>query len=52
MFPAGEIWSVVIESPKNPKTYASLISLIYGNYLAMALKNGGSWIYVDSAFHW
>ena len=30
IFPAGEMWSVVIESPKLAKTKASLTSLIYG----------------------
>jgi hypothetical protein len=44
MFPAGEIWSVVIESPKEAKQYASVISLISGRDFSTLLKKGGSWI--------
>ena len=32
ILPAGEIWSVVIESPNNAKTFAPVISSIFGNY--------------------
>ncbi len=44
IFPAGEIWSVVIESPNNANTYAFYILDIFGNYFSATLKKGGSWI--------
>lgn len=47
ILPAGEIWSVVIESPNTAKMWAFYIFLITGNYLSAPLKKGGSWIYVD-----
>lgn len=47
MFPAGEMWSVVIESPKIAKMWASLIDDKWGNYFSTLLKKGGSWMYVE-----
>lgn len=49
MFPAGEMWSVVIESPKT----ARILALTTGYngvsaWLALS-KKGGLWIYVDSS---
>ena len=44
IFPAGEIWSVVMESPNRAKICASVMGCIFANYFYASLKNGGSWI--------
>src|SRR5690625_3922987 len=49
--PAGEIWSVVIESPKYPNTLKLSKGLIVSGSLDKPSKNGGFWIYVDSSDH-
>jgi len=51
IFPAGLIWSVVIELPKFNKQYALFINLTCLVSLVNVLKNGGLWIYVDLSFH-
>jgi len=51
ILPAGEIWSVVIESPKFNKQYPFAISGIDLGAISVYLKNGGSWIYVEVPFH-
>ncbi len=50
IFPAGLIWSVVIESPNDAKTYAEVISLILGKSSWVEEKKGGLCIYVDESF--
>src|SRR5580704_10325455 len=44
--PAGEMWSVVTESPKIPSALAPLISPILPGCIEKFSKNGGSWMYV------
>ena len=41
MLPAGEMWSVVIESPKMPITRALWMSLIEPTCIVMPSKYGG-----------
>lgn len=41
MFPAGEIWSVVIESPKYKRTFKFLNSLGATGFLEKLSKYGG-----------
>ena len=41
MDPAGEIWSVVIESPKRASTFAPLISTGSSTFKEKSLKKGG-----------
>merc|ERR1719253_951485 len=47
ILPAGEMWSVVIESPTFRSAYALLMSLTAGGSIVMSWKNGGLWMYVD-----
>ncbi len=42
MTPAGEMWSVVIESPSTASARAPTMSVIGGGSGVMLLKNGGS----------
>ena len=42
--PAGEMWSVVVESPTITRHRASLIAAIGGGSTGMSTKNGGSWM--------
>lgn len=44
ILPAGEIWSVVIESPKLQRTYALLMFFNLGNCKSVDWKNGGLWM--------
>src|SRR5258708_2059948 len=46
MLPAGEMWSVVTESPKIPRAHAARMSVIVPGFIEKASKNGGSWMYV------
>ena len=50
--PAGEMWSVVTESPKMPSAFAPLISAIVPGDIEKPAKNGGSWMYVDLVSNW
>ena len=50
IFPAGEIWSVVIESPKFRRHLALTKFVIWGSSKFIYEKKGGLWIYVES-FH-
>lgn len=47
MLPAGEMWSVVIESPNTAKIFAFYIGFNWAGSFADPSKNGGLWIYVD-----
>src|ERR1041384_8249858 len=49
--PAGEIWSVVTESPTYIRHLAPLIGLIAAGFSAIPSKNGGFWMYVLLASH-
>ena len=49
--PAGEMWSVVIESPSFSKTLAFSILLIGFGVSDKSVKNVGSRMYVDSSSH-
>ena len=51
MFPAGEIWSVVTESPKIASTRAPEISTTGVGCLGIPSKYGGLRTYVDLASH-
>ena len=42
--PAGEMWSVVTESPKASRTRAPRIGSIGPGSADMSIKNGGSWM--------
>jgi hypothetical protein len=44
MLPAGEMWSVVIESPNTAKMYAFLMGCNVGSSFWTGLKKGGSWM--------
>ncbi len=45
ILPAGEIWSVVIESGRFNKQYAFLTGwTVVGTSLLIPVKNGGKWI--------
>lgn len=44
IFPAGEIWSVVIESPNTAKMFAYLIGLSGSSSRFEPSKKGGRWI--------
>ena len=41
MEPAGEMWSVVIESPNMPRTFAPVIARTPGGVIVMPSKYGG-----------
>ncbi len=41
MLPAGEMWSVVIESPKRPRQRAPWMSVIGAGCIVMPSKYGG-----------
>ena len=49
--PAGEMWSVVTESPKAASTRAPRIGWIGPGSAARSTRNGGSWMYVLAASH-
>src|SRR5687768_3506528 len=49
--PAGEMWSVVIESPNFPSTRAPRIGRTPGGSSVMPSKKGGFFTYVDRASH-
>ncbi|CAB4542393.1 unannotated protein [freshwater metagenome] len=51
MFPAGEMWSVVTESPKIARTRAPVISVTGVGFAGMPSKYGGLRTYVDCASH-
>ena len=42
--PAGEMWSVVTQSPKMPSARAPLISAMLPGCIEKFAKNGGSWM--------
>jgi hypothetical protein len=44
MFPAGDIWSVVMESPMFNKQYPSTMSFILTGSGYSVWKKGGLWI--------
>src|ERR1017187_10356288 len=46
MLPAGEMWSVVTESPKTPSAHAPSMLVIVHGCIEKSSKKGGSWIYV------
>src|SRR5690349_7560067 len=46
MLPAGEMWSVVIESPSNARHLAPAIGRIPGGDMVMPSKYGGFFTYV------
>lgn len=50
ILPAGEMWSVVMESPKNKRQYALVILGIGLGLISMEEKKGGLWMYVDFSF--
>ena len=45
--PAGEMWSVVTESPKMPSTRAPLMTATAAGVIEKPSKNGGLAMYVD-----
>ena len=47
MFPAGEMWSVVTESPSSASTRAPLMSPETAGVIVMPSKYGGLRTYVD-----
>jgi hypothetical protein len=49
--PAGEMWSVVIESPNMPSTRAPAIGCTPGGVIVMPSKYGGCFTYVDLSSH-
>jgi hypothetical protein len=49
MLPAGEMWSVVIESPYMPRTRAPVIGRTPGGSIVIPVKYGGFCTYVDFA---
>jgi hypothetical protein len=51
MAPAGEMWSVVTESPTLTSTRAPSMSLRSSGSGLMPLKKEGSWMYVESGSH-
>ena len=51
MAPAGEMWSVVIESPSTSSARAPSMSSTGCASRPKSAKNGGSWMYVESASH-
>mmetsp|Transcript_6420 Transcript_6420/g.7200 ORF Transcript_6420/g.7200 Transcript_6420/m.7200 type:complete len:251 (-) Transcript_6420:1709-2461(-) len=51
MLPAGEMWSVVMESPNTHSTAASLITVCGSGSRFMPAKYGGLWMYVDFSSH-
>src|SRR2546421_11995459 len=52
MAPAGEMWSVVTESPTHTRTRAPEIGCNSAGDAVMPSRNGGSWMYVDDGSHW
>ena len=51
MLPAGEMWSVVIESPSIASTRAPVIGRMPGGSIVMPSKYGGFFTYVESSAH-
>jgi hypothetical protein len=51
MLPAGEMWSVVIESPSSARHLAPVIGLIPGTDIVMPSKYGGFLTYVECSSH-
>lgn len=51
MDPAGLMWSVVTESPRNRRTRALAIGENSGRLRVMLSKNGGRLMYVDLLLH-
>ena len=49
--PAGEIWSVVMESPNMPSTRAFAIAFTPGGVIVIPSKYGGCFTYVLFSFH-
>ncbi len=49
--PAGEMWSVVTESPTTASTRAPTMSLTAAGSADRPSKNGGRATYVESASH-
>jgi hypothetical protein len=49
--PAGEMWSVVTESPRRARHFAPCTSASAGGALGMSVKNGGLRTYVDFSSH-
>src|SRR5207249_5724630 len=47
MLPAGEMWSVVIESPSSARHRAPVIGCTPGSVMVMPSKYGGFFTYVD-----
>ena len=44
MLPAGEMWSVVVESPRIASARAPVTAVIGDTSFVMVWKNGGSWM--------
>jgi hypothetical protein len=51
MLPAGEMWSVVTESPSSASTLAPLMSVTGSGWAGIPSKYGGLRTYVDLASH-
>ncbi len=47
MEPAGEMWSVVTESPKTPRILAPEMPAGLPGFMAKSRKKGGSAMYVE-----
>src|SRR5947207_14633400 len=52
MAPAGEMWSVVTESPRTHSTRAPSMSVSGAGLDWKPSKYGGSFTYVDAGSHW
>src|SRR5688572_22336979 len=51
MLPAGEMWSVVIESPRSARQRAPVMERIPGGDIVIPSKYGGFFTYVDDSSH-
>ncbi len=51
MLPAGEMWSVVMESPNRPSTRAPCTSSMLPTAIDMPSKYGGFLMYVELPSH-
>src|SRR4029077_9710515 len=49
MLPAGEMWSVVIESPSTARERAPVMARMPGGSMVMPSKYGGFFTYVEAA---
>ncbi len=49
MLPAGEMWSVVTESPSRTRQRAPAISFAAGGAFGMSVKKGGFLTYVEES---